>query len=103
MSTIRIGSDERSLVDADPQWITQEVQARRADGQSVCVIVTIITDDLNLRLATPSCGGSGGGGGRAPTQREKAIFDLWGQRGLNQADFSPGDVVAFVKQLIRYL
>lgn len=102
MSTIRIGSDERNLPDADSQWITHEIHARRADGQSVCVIVTIVTDELNLRLATPSYD-SRGGGGRAPTQREKAIFDLWNQRGLNQPDFTPGDVVAFVKQVDRYL
>lgn len=102
MSTIKIGSDERNLEDADPHWITQEIQTRRADGQSVCVIVTINTEELNLHLATPTCG-SGGGGGRPPTQREKAILDLWNERGLNQIDFSPGEVVAFVKQVQRYI
>lgn len=102
MSSIRIGSDERNLEDADPHWITQEIQARRADGQAVCVIVNIVTDELNMRLSTPSCGG-GGGGGRAPTAREKAIFDLWHERRLDEADFSPGNVVAFIKQLRNYL
>lgn len=103
MSSIRIGADERNLEDADPHWITQEIQSRRADGQAVCVIIVIVTDELNMRLSTPSCGGGGGGAERAPTAREKAIFDLWHERGLDRATFSPGDVVAFVKQLRHYL
>lgn len=101
MSTIRIGTDERPLGQADPQWITQEIVGRRKDGLAVCVIVTIKTTDLNLNLATPACS-RGGGGGRPPTPREQAILDLWRKHGLDDADFSPGAVVAFVKQVVGY-
>jgi hypothetical protein len=103
MSSIRIGADERRLAEADAHWITQEINARRRDGNSVCVVVTISTDELNLHLATPSCSGGGGGGGRPPTAREKAILDLWSQRGLSESMFQAGDVIAFVQQVQRYL
>ena len=68
MSTIKIGNDERSLGQADAQWITQEIN-----------------------------------GGRQPTNREQAVLDLWHKHKLNDADFSPGGVVAFVKQVSQFL
>lgn len=101
MSTIRIGTDERDLRDADPQWITQEIQGRRKDGQSVCVVIQIRTSDLSMTLATPGCGG--GGGGRLPNRREREVFDLWEELGLGEMGFDPGRVVAFVKRVSRYL
>ena len=102
MRTIKIGNDERSLGQADAQWITQEINGRRQSGAAVCVIVAIKTDDLDLRLSTPACGGAGGGG-RQPTNREQAVLDLWRKHKLNDSDFSPGGVVAFVKQVSQFL
>lgn len=102
MSTIRIGNDERPLESADMHWITQQIQARRSDGRTVCVKVIIRTRDLDLALATPTCGG-GGGGGRPPTQREKAVIDLWNELGLNSLGYEPGKVVAFVQRVRKFL
>ena len=102
MSTIRIGTDERPLGQADPQWITQEIVGRRKDGLPDCVIVTIKTTDLSMHLATPACA-RGGVGGRPPTPREQAVFALWRKHGLDDVEFSPGAVVAFVKQVAAYL
>jgi hypothetical protein len=98
MGTITIGSDQRTLDGADPQWITQEIQGRRKDGLSVCVVVRIQTEGLNLTLSTPWCA-KGAGGGRSPNPRERAILDLWSELGLNEGDFSPGSVVAFLRRL----
>lgn len=103
MSSIKIGADERPLAAADPHWITQEIVQRRNNGLVVCVVVVIKTPDLDLRLATPSCGSGGGGGGRLPTNRESALIDLWRKHRLDQPDFSPGSVVAFVAQVRQYL
>lgn len=36
MITVRIGEEERSLQAATEQWITQQIQRRRADGHSIC-------------------------------------------------------------------
>jgi hypothetical protein len=102
MVTIRIGNDSRPLEDADAQWITQQVNNRLREGLPVCVEVTIRTNGLNVRLATPACG-SGGGGGRPPRPDEAEIIQLWSKLKLGSDDFSPGNLVAFTKQLSRLL
>ncbi len=100
MIRIRIGNEERELASADEHWINQQINRRRADGQTTCVRVIIHEGNLNMVLSTPDCGASGGGG-RAPCPEEKKVFNLWDQRGLNDANFTGGSVVAFLKQLKR--
>lgn len=105
MIRIKIGSSERqfsSISDLDESWITQQVNRRQADGQAVCVQVSIEQSSVNIRLSTPGCS-KRSGGGRPPKPQEKAIFDLWDKRGLNQANFSGGNIVAFFKQLRKLL
>jgi hypothetical protein len=77
MVTVTIGSDSRSLQDADPRWVTQAVRGRRKDGQSVCVRVRIQQPGADVALHTLNCG-SGFGGGRAPNAREQQILMLLG-------------------------
>lgn len=102
MNAIKIGNDERPIAGADAQWITQEIVGRRKDGENVCVVISIKTAELDMRLATPACGGAGGRG-REPTARERSVLELWQKLHLNEVDFSPGNVVAFVKQVGHYL
>ena len=102
MVSIRIGSEERKLEEADESWINQQINRRRADREVVCVRVTVRTGSLDLILSTPTCA-SGGGGGRAPNPQEREVFDLWAKLGLNNSDFSGGNLVAFLKQLRRLL
>lgn len=100
MIRIRIGGQERDYDSADENWINQQINRRRADGLQVCVRVTIHVGDMDMILSTPTCGASTGGGRRArPSEQE--VFDLWNQRGLDSADFSGGNLVAFMKQLRR--
>lgn len=101
MITIQIGNDERSLDEASPQWITQEINGRRRDGLFVCVRVHINTADVQMTLSTPGC--SGAGGGRPPTKREASILDLWREANLNDGDFTAGNVVSFLSRLNRYI
>ena len=105
MIQIQIGSSERrinSIDELEESWINQQVNCRKDDGQNVCVQVAIEQDSINIRLSTPACA-INGGCGRPPNQQERAIFDLWGKHGLNQSNFSGGNVVAFFKQLRRIL
>lgn len=102
MIRIRIGDAERELANAAENWINQQINRRREDGQTVCVKVSIHEGDLNLVLSTPACAASGGGS-RPPCPREKEVFDLWNHRGLNDADFTGGNLVAFLKQLKHLL
>jgi hypothetical protein len=68
MITIKIGTSEQSFQNADENWINQQINGRRRDGQSVCVRVVINESSINMALSTPNCAG-GGGGGRPPTSR----------------------------------
>jgi hypothetical protein len=102
MVKVRIGNDTRDLSDATESWINQQIARRREDGQNICVQVTIQTVGLNVSLTTPGCG-AGGGGGRAPSANEGEVIDLWRSRGMNDSNFTGGNLVAFLKQLQRQL
>lgn len=102
MINVKVGNDEKSVDDASPGWITQQIERRRRDGISVCVVVSVRTADLNMRLATPECAGNASGG-RPPNARERVIWDLWQKHGLNEFGFAPGHVVAFLAQARRLL
>jgi hypothetical protein len=101
MIRVAIGGSDVDIAEASPEWINQQINRRRADGVAVCVRVAINQADINVGLTTPTCGG--GGGGRAPNERERRIMELWNERGLNQNDFSGGNLVAFLRQLQRLL
>lgn len=98
MISVKVGNDEKAVDDASAGWITQQIERRRRDGISVCVVVSINTSDLHMRLATPGCAGNGGGS-RPPNASERVVWDLWQKYGLNQAGFAPGGVVAFLAQV----
>ena len=104
MITVRIAGQERQWGNPDhteESWITQQIIDRRSAGERVCATVGIITSYLNVGLSTPGC--SFGGGGRRPNADEVRIIDLWEQRGLNDPSFSPGNLIAFFRQLARLL
>ena len=98
MITVKVAEEERRIDEIDQQWINQQINARRADGQTVCVRVTIREDEVNMTLSTPTCGPKGPGGRRA-RPKESQLFDLWNQRGLNEATFTGSSLVAFLNQL----
>jgi hypothetical protein len=103
MIKIRINGEERQYDAGIEPWINQQINRRRADNQIVCTEVTIHHDPLNMLLRTPGCetGASGRGGGRPPSPQEQSIYDLWGSLGLNDARYTGGQLVAFLKQLRR--
>lgn len=101
MIRIRIGEEERDYASADEHWINQQINRWRADGQAVCVRVTVQKAGLDMVLSTPTC--ATGGGGRPPRPQEKQVFELWDQRGLNDASFTGGNLIAFLRQLKSYL
>lgn len=99
---LKIGDGERKLFEADEHWITDQINQRRRDGLLVCVQVIIDFGGRRLRLTTPVCAGSGGGG-MAPTAQEMQIFELWDKMGMNRDDFSPGKLIAFRAHLKKIL
>lgn len=101
MVILGIGAEQRPADRVDEEWINQQIDRRRADGQTVCVTVTVDQDGLNMVLSTPGCHSRGSG--RRPRAKEKEIFDLWGQAGLNDSQFSGANVVAFLKRLRSFV
>lgn len=103
MITIKIGTAETTIDQANEGWINQQINRRRNDGTVVCVQVNIEEPDARVVLRTPACAGNGGGGWRQPNPREQRILELWRERGLNKVEFTGGAVVAFLHQVGRLL
>ncbi|MCB2185518.1 MAG: hypothetical protein KQJ78_03825 [Deltaproteobacteria bacterium] len=102
MITIRIDESERDLSSADASWINQQINRRRADGRSVCVRIIIQEGDLDMILSTPTCKDSGTGY-RRPRPQEARVFTLWKERGLTEAEYTGGNLIAFLNQLKHLL
>jgi hypothetical protein len=109
MITVRVESSSggaeqhwNTLREVEESWITQQVNRRRAAGETVCVRVTVNHGAINVGFITPTCARSGGGGRPATTQ-EQTVIELWDKQGLNKADFSGGAIISFLKQLDRYI
>lgn len=97
MITVRIGNTEKELREVRESWINEQLNRRRRDSGSTCVQVTIDKPPLNMVLAAPGC--STTGGGRAPNDRERRIFELWEKHKLRSSDFTGGNLIAFLRQI----
>jgi hypothetical protein len=101
MVTIEIGGDARSIQHADATWIANELGGRQQQQGSVCVSVSVQEPGANFRLITPGCRSSGGT--KVLTPLESEILELWKGHRLNANDFSVGNLVSFVRRLVRLL
>jgi len=95
---IVIGSSERYINNIDSNWINEQVNRRRNEDVPVCVRIHIDEGDINLSLATSDCPSSTGVR-RTLTGSEDEVLKLWNQLHLSEADFSSGNLLAFLKQL----
>ncbi len=102
MVTVRIGTSERSLSEADPSWINQQVNARRKVNEPVCVVVSISTTTISLRLVTSDCGYTYGGG-LPLNSYEQRIVEIWRSRRMSEAHFVGGDLISFLEILRQRL
>ncbi|MBC8017109.1 MAG: hypothetical protein H7X83_01140 [Verrucomicrobia bacterium] len=99
---LKIGDGERKLFEADEHWIIDQINQRKRDSLLICIQVLIDFGGRKMRLTTPTCAGTGGGG-LAPTSQEKQIFDLWDKMGMNTNDFNAGKLIAFRSHLKKIL
>lgn len=97
MVRVQIGFDEKLLNEIDESWIVHHINARKHDGVNITIKVFIESGDIYMTLSTP--GSSNGGGGRAPRPNEMQIFQLWDKHGLNNQNFSAGNLISFLKQI----
>jgi len=105
MITIRISNTSREFDqtrDIDENWIIEQINRRQRVGDEICVRISIREDPLHMTLSSINCNG-GGGGGRPPNKQEEAVFDLWDKVGMDKARFTSGNLLAFLKQLRRFI
>lgn len=93
-----IGSEEKELSSVTESWIREQLGRRRADGQNVCVQLIVKGDYVDVRLSTPGCG-STGGGGREARGVELKIIEIWREAHLNSPEFSAGNVFAMLRRI----
>ena len=98
MITIQINSNQKSIEEHYENWVSQQIINRRKDGVLVCVKVFIEVGSINLILTTPDCTKSNVSR-RLPNPQEKDLINLWDKKGLNEKDFTPGNLIAFLKQI----
>jgi hypothetical protein len=102
MSTVTIGVAERNLDAVTPEWVEHEVQHQRRHHRAVCVRLSLHHGPVNMRLATPTCASSPGGG-RPPNAPEQELFNEWNQRGLGSNDWTVHNLIAFLKHVRHIL
>lgn len=78
----------------------QSINGRKRDNVQVSVTVTVKEPGVDLVLNAPPRPGVGG---RAPSSRERQIFEMWDGCHLNDGDINVGALNSFIKQLQRFL
>ena len=100
MINVSIGGMTVPVEKASEGWINQMIVEARKRGASLCIQVGINIPGIQVSLATPGCGGFGGGG-RQANGAEQRIIDAWNRRGLSSGDITPGALRAFLNDLAR--
>jgi hypothetical protein len=100
--TVTIAGMSFPLDKVSDSWVSQMLAEARKQHQAVCVRVHIDEPGAQLTLATSACSGLGGGSRRANPLEERIIAE-WQRRELQQGDFPPGKLHAFLHELPRLL
>ena len=81
-------------------WIQAQMRTQDEAGQPICAHVLVEGGDISVSLPVGNCT-SGGRGGRALNAAETEVVDLYRRRHLDQPQFSPGELEAFIRQAMR--
>lgn len=101
MIKFEINGAERQMEDAGEGWVNEQINRRRRDNQPICVRVWVEKKpEVDLVFSTPDCPPSAAGT-RHLTRRENEIVQLWRKRGLNEPDFTAGNLWSFLRQAAR--
>lgn len=98
--TVSFGSDTRQNHAITAGWIHNAMEGQERSGQPICAIVTVNDGGFDLSLPVGACP-RGGPGGRPPTAAESEVLELYRRHHLDQMRFAPGELEAFVKQVLR--
>lgn len=101
MITLKNGSEERTNGNIKERWIAQQI--RKRNGKPVCIKSIIREGDVSARFSSGACSRSGGGGnGPKPNRKERQLFKLWDQKGLNGTNINAGMIISFLKEYEEY-
>ncbi|MCH4565271.1 hypothetical protein MKP05_19410 [Halomonas sp. EGI 63088] len=101
MIKISVNNVEKELSEASESWIADQINHHRGIG-AVCVKIYIKAPGIDLALASEGCG-SGQPGGRKPNRDEMMFIDAWQQFQLGSSPINTGRLIAFLKQIDRYV
>lgn len=73
----------------------------RALRKPICGSVHVEGGGISVTLPVGACPSAGGGGGRPPNAAETDVIDRWRRLHLDQPRVAPGELEAFVKQVLR--
>ena len=96
MITIRINQASESNSGIKPQWISEQIQNRRKDGASICVVFEVKCSGIDIRLPLGQCP-QGNGGGREPNKRELQLIDKFEK--MKGKEINPGLIISFWQHL----
>lgn len=97
--TVRVNDLERKGVDEG--WIAQAIGTFRRAGRSICVRVTVQTDDGSLTLAKGMCP-AGGGTPSNWNSFQTRLIEAWQECGPQAGDdLQPGAVIPCIKRIER--
>src|SRR5690349_21811352 len=99
--TVTIGSEIHSNDAITAGWIQGAMRELQRRDEPVCATVRVEGGDLNLTVFVGSCRPASGGGGRPPNAAEGEVFALQRKLHLDGPTFSPGELEAFVKHVLR--
>lgn len=101
MIIVTIGETSRRLSSPegiDESWVTLRMRAGTSDGRPPGVHVRVDAPGIQLNLIAGDDSGAGASGHPLRLQ-EARVVELWRQRGVATADFSSGQLTAFLHQL----
>jgi len=105
MIKLYVGPNEYTLNsarDIDEGELAQHIAKAKAGGVCPCVRVTIEEQGIAINLQTAGCPPSGVGT-RMANSKEKEVLDMWGERHLKDDGFAPGNLISFLKSVLKYL
>ena len=103
MIEIEIAGIRRNESEVSESWVNQQINKRREASLPVCVRVYIKENHLDIMLSSPECPTKGKSKNSPLTKQEEMILSLWKKYKLNTNQFYGGNLVAFSKQVDKYL
>ncbi|SMO65331.1 hypothetical protein [Gracilimonas mengyeensis] len=96
MITIRINQATEKGSGIRPRWISEQIQNRRRDNASICVVFEVNCSDVSLILPMGQCH-QGNGRERKPNRKEQKLIDNFQK--IKDDEINSGLIISFWQNL----